>query len=89
MKPIYTERSVADAKRGVYTFAFPSRTKKAEIKKAVAEVFDVVVKSVKTINYRPHLRRNLYGKVVRTRGFKKALVALKSGTIDLFEAKTK
>lgn len=89
MKPIYTERSISDAKKGVYTFSFPLTATKARIKTLVSEVFEVVVDSVHTVTYKTHSRRNVYGKKVTKRGYKKALVTLKKGTIDLFEAKTK
>lgn len=89
MKPIYTERSISDAKKGVYTFAFPLTFNKLKVKKMVTEVFGVVVGEVKTINYKTKARRNAYGKKVTKKGFKKAFVTLKKGTIDLFEAKTK
>lgn len=89
MKPIYTERSINDAKKGVYTFAFPLIFNKAKIKKMVTEVFGVEVGEVKTINYKTESRRNAYGKKVTRRGFKKAFITLKKGTLDLFEAKTK
>ncbi|OGM77059.1 50S ribosomal protein L23 [Candidatus Woesebacteria bacterium RIFOXYA1_FULL_43_9] len=89
MKPIYTERSINDAKKGVYTFAFPLIFNKAKIKRMVAEVFGVEVGEVKTTNYKTQAKRNAYGKKVTRKGFKKAFVTLKKGVIDLFEAKTK
>lgn len=88
-RPIITEKMTRMAeKAGRYGFIVNPRANKIQIKKAVEELYGVVVTDVNTMNY--------YGKV-RTRGTrggftrgrtpsrKKAIVTLKSGdTIDFY-----
>lgn len=84
-KPIYTEKSLAKATRNVYTFEVGRDISKDDIKKAVAEIFGVQVKSVRTFPKQPKTKR--VGKAryeVKTRGSKKTEVET-SGKIDLWE----
>lgn len=71
-KPIITEKSMAQATRGKYTFEVEKRASKGEVKQAVEKLFNVTVLGVRTA--RVH------------EGFKKAVVTLKEGDkIELFE----
>lgn len=75
--PVLTEKSMALAKDGMYTFWVDYGFNKRDIKKAIEKLFDVHVTGVRTINLRGG----------RT---KKAIVTLaKDEKIDLFEEKGK
>jgi len=88
--PVVTEKSLKDARGGRYTFTLLSGFGKAEIKKAVEELFKVHVTSVATMNYRGGTKRNARGKIQSQKAFKKTIVTLaKDEKIDLFEEKKK
>ena len=86
LKPIITEESMMGTAFKKYTFKVAKDANKAEIAKAVEELFGVKVAKVNTINVDGKLRR--YG---RFEGFtaskKKAIVTLTedSKTIDFFD----
>jgi large subunit ribosomal protein L23 len=84
-KPIITEKSLKLVELGKYTFEVAQGSNRVEIKKAVAEIFDVDVLKVNVINGIAKRRR-----VGQNEGFKpkvkKAIVTIKAGqTIDVFE----
>ena len=87
VKPIITERSMDGVANKCYTFEVMDSATKPEIAHAVEEMFDVKVKSVRTINVKKKATR--YG--VHT-GFKsawkKAVVTLTadSKTIAFFDS---
>ena len=86
LTPVITEKSMDDAANRKYTFKVAKNANKAEIKKAVEEVFDVKVAKVNTMNCKGHLRR--YGRFEGyTPSWKKAIVTLTedSKTIDFFD----
>ncbi|MDR2646580.1 MAG: 50S ribosomal protein L23 [Oscillospiraceae bacterium] len=86
LRPIITERSMQGAAVKKYTFAVADGANKAEIAKAVAELFKVQVKKVNTISVKGHLRR--YGRYEGyTSAWKKAIVTLTedSKTIEFFD----
>jgi large subunit ribosomal protein L23 len=90
LKPIITEKSMAESKKGRYTFYVDTNLTKHEIRNLIEEVFDVTVEKVRTINVKGEEKRNFQGrkKIVKPR--KKAIVTLKGkDTIDLFEEKKK
>lgn len=71
-KPVITEKSMAQAMRGKYTFEVEKRCSKEEVGRAVEKVFKVTVLGVRTANAHD--------------GGKKATVTLKEGDkIELFE----
>lgn len=84
-KPLVTEKSTALREKGeVYVFAVASAADKPLIKKSIETLFDVKVAAVRT--------STLHGKVKsfmsargRTKSWKKAIVTLSSGKIELFE----
>lgn len=87
LKPLLTEKSIAMAQKGVYTFLVSVNSTKTQIKKAVNELFEVETREVKTINVKGENKR-----VGRTRrkisepSLKKALIMLKNGQkINVFE----
>ncbi|KKS81009.1 MAG: 50S ribosomal protein L23 [Candidatus Woesebacteria bacterium GW2011_GWC1_43_10b] len=86
--PVLTEKSLAEAKKGNYTFWVLPGMNKNQIKKAISQVFGVNVVSVRTMNYQGIKRRNFKGQIQTTHPRKKTIVTLKDKEkIDLFEEK--
>mgnify|MGYP001581028036 CR=1 FL=1 len=88
-KPVITEKSLRDAASGEYTFEVAKTANKIQIAKAVAELFKVDVKRVKT-----NILKNRSKRVLRTKqkailpAIKKAMVKVgKEQKIDIFEVK--
>lgn len=86
-RPIVTEKSLALANRGWYTFAVEKTAVKGHIASAIAKQYKVKVEDVRTVTVRGKTRR--VGKSMRTishSDWKKALVRLTKGqTIDTFQ----
>lgn len=78
-QPLKTERTVLLRQYNRYAFVVDIRANKIEIKRAVEELFNVHITSVRTMNVRGKFRR--LG--VRSRGkqpdWKKAIVTVKEG----------
>ena len=87
IRPIITERSMADVASKKYVFEVAKDAGKIEIKNAVETAFGVKVKAVNTINVRGKAKRMGAGRPGTTRSWKKAYVQLadNSKTIELFE----
>lgn len=86
LKPVLTEKSMSEAKKGIYTFWVERGMNKNQIRKAVEDVFGVNVVKVRTINVAGETKRTFRGekRVIKPR--KKAMVTLKEKEkIDLFE----
>ena len=83
--PVVSEKSYGLIDEGKYTFLVDPRSNKAEIKLAVEKIFGVQVASVNTINRPGKTRRTRFGTGKR-KDTKRAIVTLKSGTIDIFTA---
>ncbi len=85
-RPLMTEKSVRlQETENSYAFEVPRSTNKIEIKRAVEEIFDVEVQSVRTITVHGKLKR--MGRYEgRRRSWKKAVVTLKEGhKLELYE----
>ncbi|MCI2062616.1 MAG: 50S ribosomal protein L23 [Eubacteriaceae bacterium] len=86
LKPVITERSMADAQNKKYTFNVAVDANKTEVKSAVEQIFDVDVKNVNIMNVRGKKKR-----VGRSMGMtaagKKAVVTLTedSKEIEFFQ----
>ena len=80
---VVTEKSEMAKSAGVYTFKADSRANKTEIKLAIEKIFNVKVKSIRTLNIKPKKRR--VGRYTgMTNNWKKAIITLEEGqTIDL------
>ncbi len=88
IKPVLTEKSLAEAKKGKYTFFVSLDMDKMEIKKEAKKLFDIDVVSVKTLKIKPEFKKTLRGVATRTKAKKKAIIEAKEGQkIDLFEEK--
>ena len=75
---VVTEKSAANAEKGVYTFKVAKSANKIQIKDAIEKAFGVKVKSVNTLNTKTKKKR--VGRYVGTRkSYKKAIVTLKDG----------
>lgn len=85
-EPIVSEKSydlIQD--HNTYTFVVDKRANKTEIKQAIAEIFDVRVTRVNTINRRGKVKRTGW-KMGKRPDTKRALVTLAVGSsIDIFE----
>ena len=87
IRPVITEKSMADMGEKKYTFLVHPEANKTQIKEAVAKMFEgTKVKSVNTINSDGKKKRRgmVVGKTAKT---KKAIVALteESKDIEIFE----
>lgn len=86
-KPILSEKSMALAKNGLYSFRVDRKARKADVGRVIKEKFKVDILAVKMISYPKKVKNQ------RTRrsyftvpAFKKALVKIKKGqTIPYFE----
>ena len=81
--PVITEKSQLAKEEGKYTFKVDPKANKIEIKSAIEKIFNVKVKSIRTMNEKPKKRR--VGRYTGlTNRSKKAIVTLEDGqTIDL------
>jgi len=85
VEPVVSEKSYALMAEGKYTFRVHDRAHKTQISHAVEEIFKVDVVAVRTSRVRSKPKRRGLHKG-KTRGWKKAIVELKSGDqIELFE----
>lgn len=91
-KPIITEKTLAQAQTGVYTFAVHSLATKSEIGKAVARLYSVAVTRVRVQSVTGQEVRRKSG-IGKKPDWKKALVTVKKGQkikeFDLPEKETK
>ena len=85
LKPVVSEKSYGLIDEGKYTFYVDTRANKTEIKRAIEKIFGVKVASVNTINRVGKLRRTRFG-MGKRKDTRRAIVTLKSGTIDIFTA---
>lgn len=86
LRPVVTERSTVLAdEQDAFTFVVARDANKIEIRRAVEQLFDVQVRSVRTMNYRGKSRR-VGRNTGRRPGYKKAIVKLAEGErIDVYE----
>lgn len=83
--PVVTEKATILRDRNTYTFRVDRRANKIQIRHAIEAIFEVSVKSVRTLNVaRKPKRQGVFKGSTRT--WKKAYVTLRSGdSIDLVE----
>lgn len=89
LKPIFSEKSLKDAKLGKYSFWVSRSLDKAQIKSLVKRAFGVEVRGVATVNFGALTKRNAKGRMQKVAASKKAIVSLKSGKIALFDEEKK
>jgi len=85
LKPVVSEKSYSLIDEGKYTFLVDPRSSKTEIKLAIEKIFGVKVASVNTLNRTGKARRTRLG-IGKRKDTKRAIVTLRSGTIDIFTA---
>ena len=85
LAPVVSEKSYSLIDDGKYTFVVDPRSNKTEIKLAIEKIFNVKVGSVNTLNRTGKKQRTKFGTGKR-KDTKRAIVTLKSGTIDIFTA---
>jgi len=81
--PVVSEKSYALLDDGKYTFEVDPRSNKTEIKQAIEAIFNVKVASINTLNRVGKTRRTKFG-LGKRKDTKRAIVTLKSGSIDIF-----
>lgn len=90
-RPLITEKNTWLMERGQYSFEVLPEANKIQIREAVEKTFNVRVKAVNTMNYKPKARergvRGGRGRISgHESGWKKAVVTLFPGQrIDVFE----
>ncbi|TDT50432.1 50S ribosomal protein L23 [Fonticella tunisiensis] len=86
LRPVITEKSMAQMADRQYTFLVHVDANKSMIKKAIEDIFGVKVEDVKTMNYEGKVKR-MGVNVGRRASYKKAIVKLTadSKTIEFFE----
>ncbi len=85
LSPVVSEKSYGLIDQGKYTFEVDPRSNKTEIKLAIEKIFSVKVASVNTLNKKGKTRRTKFG-LGKRKDTKRAIVTLKSGSIDIFTA---
>ena len=83
IKPVVSEKSYNLIDSGKYTFEVDPRSNKTEIKQAIEHIFKVEVATVNTMNRIGKTRRTKFG-IGKRKDTKRAIVTLKSGSIDIF-----
>ena len=83
IKPVVSEKSYNLIDNGKYTFEVDPRSNKTEIKQAIEAIFNVKVDKVNTLNRVGKPRRTKFG-LGKRKDTKRAIVSLKSGSIDIF-----
>lgn len=83
IKPVVSEKSYNLIDNGKYTFEVDPRSNKTEIKQAIEAIFNVKVDKVNTLNRVGKSRRTKFG-LGKRKDTKRAIVSLKSGSIDIF-----
>lgn len=89
IKPIYTEKTLNQAKNGLYSFWFLPKFTKNQIKVMLEKALDIKIDAIKTQNYKKMTTRTMRGTIKTIKAMKKVLVTLKSGKIELFEESKK
>ncbi len=89
LRPVISEKSMDETRRGKYTFAVHEDANKLQIKSAVEELFRVHVVGVNVLTTKPREKRRNTRRG-RTRGYtsawRKAVVTVASGEkIEFFE----
>ena len=85
LRPIVSEKSYNLIDEGKYTFEVDPASNKTEIKQAIEHIFKVKVSSVNTLNRVGKEKKTKYG-IGKRKDTKRAIVTLKSGTIDIFSS---
>ena len=86
IRPVISEKSVAQTERNNYTFAVARAANKFQIKAAVEEQFKVDVLGVRVLTVKPKQKRRGRRQLGTVPGWRKAVVTIADGQkIELFE----
>jgi large subunit ribosomal protein L23 len=87
IRPVISEKSVAQSEHNNYTFAVARDANKLQIKAAVEAEFKVDVTGVRVVNVKPKEKRRNRRTPGMIPGWRKAVVTIAAGQkIELFEA---
>ena len=87
IRPVISEKSVAQTERHNYTFAVARTANKFQIKAAVEEAFNVTVLGVRVLTVKPKEKRRGRRTLGMVPGWRKAIVTIGADQkIELFEA---
>jgi len=87
IRPVISEKSVAETERNNYTFAVARDANKFQIKAAVEAAFKVHVLGVRVLTVKPKEKRRGRRTLGMVPGWRKAIVTIGAGEkIELFEA---
>jgi large subunit ribosomal protein L23 len=87
IRPVISEKSVAETERNNYTFAVARDANKFQIKAAVEAAFKVTVLGVRVLTVKPKEKRRGRRTLGMVPGWRKAIVTIGAGEkIELFEA---
>ncbi|HEX6139399.1 MAG TPA: 50S ribosomal protein L23 [Candidatus Limnocylindria bacterium] len=87
IRPVISEKSVAETDRNNYTFAVSREANKFQIKEAVEAEFKVTVLGVRVMTVKPKRKRRGRRQLGTVPGWRKAVVTIAAGQkIELFEA---
>jgi large subunit ribosomal protein L23 len=87
LRPVISEKSVAETERNNYTFAVARDANKFQIKAAVEAEFHVNVLGVRVMSVKPKQKRRGRRQMGTVPGWRKAVVTIAAGQkIELFEA---
>lgn len=80
--PLITEKAQRLKEKNQYFFRVPKSANKTEVKKAIEKRFKVKIKSIRILNVKGKPKR--WGRIPgKTKSYKKAIVTLKEGKIEL------
>ena len=83
LMPVITEKSTSLSEMGKVVFKVNNASNKVSIKKSIEKIFKVNVTKVNIVNKKNRIK-NVKGRKVKVKGYKKAIVTLKKGqNIDL------
>lgn len=89
-RPIVTEKAMKLGEFGQYVFEVDKNANKIQIRKAIEDMFEVNIRSIRTVNVKGKVKARLTRKGYmrgKTASFKKAYITLKEGqTIDVVSA---
>lgn len=83
--PIFTEKSMNQAKNGMYSFWVLPTYAKGQIKKFIEDALEIKISKILTQNYKKMIVRTNRGTRKTVKAMKKVLITLKSGKIEIFE----
>ncbi len=87
--PIFTEKTMNQAKNGMYSFWVLPTYAKGQIKKFMEDALEVKIDKILTQNYKKMVSRTARGTRKTVKAMKKVLITLKSGKIEMFDIEKK